>query len=136
MIRERTDDPAELEIYGRKAPLARAGHAITPLAFYGALEVQERPPMEGVVIQSFPSVKAARAWYDSPAHQAARPHRQRGADYRVFIVEGIAAQVPATLATRQSSGSRHSQARPVTRVNDDRPRRHNPSLRRKGDRTC
>ncbi|WP_446718995.1 DUF1330 domain-containing protein [Halomonas sp. SH5A2] len=32
---------------------------------------------------------AARAWYESPAYQEARQHRFQGADYRVFIVDGI-----------------------------------------------
>jgi uncharacterized protein (DUF1330 family) len=32
---------------------------------------------------------AARAWYDSPAYQAAVKHRFLGADYRVFITEGL-----------------------------------------------
>lgn len=89
MIRERVGDPAEMAIYGQTAPLARPGHAITPLAFYGALDVLEGPSMEGVVIHRFPTMAQARAWYDSPAYQAARIHRQRGADYRVFIVEGV-----------------------------------------------
>jgi len=32
---------------------------------------------------------AARAWYDSPAYQAAKAHRVKAADYRVIFVEGV-----------------------------------------------
>jgi len=95
LIRERVTNPAELETYGQMAPRAREGHAITPLAFYGAPDVLEGPPIEGVVIHRFPTLEDARRWYDSPAYQAARGHRQRGADYRVFIVEGIAPATPS-----------------------------------------
>ena len=90
MIRERVSDPAEMETYGRMAPAAREGHELTPLAFYGALDVLEGPPVEGIVIHRFPTIADARRWYDSPAYQAARVHRQQGAEYRVFVVEGVA----------------------------------------------
>lgn len=87
--REKTTDAAELKLYGEQAPAAREGHALTPLAFYGPLETLEGPEPEGCVILSFPSVAEAHGWYDSPTYQAAREHRLKGADYRVFIVEGI-----------------------------------------------
>jgi hypothetical protein len=32
---------------------------------------------------------AAKAWYGSPAYQDAVKHRFAGADYRVFITEGL-----------------------------------------------
>jgi uncharacterized protein (DUF1330 family) len=89
MIRERVTDPAELETYGRIAPRARAGHEVTPLVRYGALDVLEGPPMDGVLIHRFPTIAQARGWYHSPAYQTAKVHRERGADYRVFIVEGV-----------------------------------------------
>ena len=37
--REHTTDEAELKLYARKAPAARQGRNLTPLAFYGQLEV-------------------------------------------------------------------------------------------------
>jgi len=89
MIRERVTDEAELEAYRQLAPAARAGHAITPLAFYGKVDVLEGEPVAGVVIHQFASMEAAWAWYDSPAYQAALEHRLRGARYRVLIVEGV-----------------------------------------------
>jgi uncharacterized protein (DUF1330 family) len=88
--REKTTDPAELEVYKQMVPAAREGHALTPLAFYGPHEVLEGPPVEGVVILEFPTFAEAKAWYDSPAYQAARAHRLAGSEYRVLIVEGVA----------------------------------------------
>ncbi|MDU7524858.1 MAG: DUF1330 domain-containing protein [Roseomonas mucosa] len=89
MIRDSTVDAGELALYQQKAPAARAGHDLTPLAFYGAFEVLEGAPIEGAVILRFPNIEAARAWYDSPAYREALPHRLRGAESRAFIIEGI-----------------------------------------------
>ncbi|ARB45776.1 DUF1330 domain-containing protein [Alloalcanivorax xenomutans] len=90
LMKETTHDPAELEIYAQGAKAARGDHPITPLAFYGDLEVLEGPAMEGAVILQFPDVESARAWYYSPAYQEAMQHRVKGADWRAFIVKGVA----------------------------------------------
>jgi uncharacterized protein (DUF1330 family) len=87
-IREKTVDQSELETYWEKIGPTFAGHAIELLSAYGPLTVLEGPNVEGVVIAKFPSVKAVRAWYDSPAYQAVKPHREKGAIYRGMIVEG------------------------------------------------
>jgi uncharacterized protein (DUF1330 family) len=50
MIRERITDDAEVDAYRQLAPAARTGHAITPLAFYGKVDVLEGEPVAGVVI--------------------------------------------------------------------------------------
>jgi uncharacterized protein (DUF1330 family) len=34
-------------------------------------------------------MEAARAWYNSPAYTAARQHRFKAGDYRVFLTEGL-----------------------------------------------
>ncbi|TDR79963.1 DUF1330 domain-containing protein [Paludibacterium purpuratum] len=91
--RERTTDAAELDRYKQKAPAAREGHDLTPLAFYGEFEVLEGAPIEGAVILRFPDMAAARAWYHSPAYQDALTHRLKGADYRVLLIEGVDAAV-------------------------------------------
>jgi uncharacterized protein (DUF1330 family) len=88
-IRERTKDPAEMSVYTAKAGPSLNGHAATVLAAYGRQEVLEGPPVEGVVILSFPTIEEARAWYESPAYREAREHRFKGADYRAVIVEGL-----------------------------------------------
>jgi uncharacterized protein (DUF1330 family) len=89
LVRDRMIDPAEFATYGQKAREARAGHAVTPVAYYGRHEVLEGPPVEGAVILQFPSFAEAQAWYRSPAYQEALKHRLAGAEYRVLIVEGV-----------------------------------------------
>lgn len=88
-IREHSRDAAELQTYTQKAPASLAGRKAQPLAVYGRLESLEGPPAEGVVVVQFPSLQAARDWYDSPAYREARKHRFLGADYRALLVEGL-----------------------------------------------
>ena len=88
-IREKTRNPAEMQVYSDKVGVTLAGHPLKVLAAYGAQEVLEGPPAEGVVIIEFPSMKAAKAWYDSPAYREVREHRFKGADYRAILVEGV-----------------------------------------------
>jgi len=87
--REKMRNRDEYERYREKARPAAAGHSLKPLALYGRHEVLEGPPIEGAVILEFPTVEAARAYYDSPAYQDAVRHRFLAADYRVFIVDGV-----------------------------------------------
>ena len=87
--REKTTDPAELEIYGKMVTASTVGHNLTALVRYGRQEVLEGPEIEGVVVLSFPTVAEAKAWYNSPAYQAAREHRFKGAEYRAVLVEGV-----------------------------------------------
>ena len=87
--KEREHDAAAMADYAAKASASAAGHPIKPLAFYGAIETLEGPEAAGAVIIEFPTVEDARAWYNSPAYQDARQHRFRGADYRVFITQGL-----------------------------------------------
>lgn len=89
-VRDRITDPEEFKKYEESAPAAAVGHPITPLAFYGAVQTLEGPLVDGAVILAFPSVAEARASYDSPLYQEAMKHRLKGAEYRVFIVEGLA----------------------------------------------
>lgn len=88
-IRDSTRDQAELDTYSQMAPATLAGHPLKVLAAYGRQEVLEGPAVEGVVVVEFPTIEAAKAWYDSPAYQEARKHRFKGADYRAVIVEGL-----------------------------------------------
>jgi len=87
--RERTRDKAELDTYSSMAGATMAGHTVKAHSVYGKHETLEGAPIEGSVIVEFPSIEAAKAWYDSPAYKAAREHRFKGADYRVFITEGL-----------------------------------------------
>ena len=88
-VRDRITDPEEFKTYGQKAPLAREGHDMKALAFYGTIKTLEGPSVDGSVIIEFPTMAAAQDWYDSPLYQDAVQHRLRGAEYRVFIVDGV-----------------------------------------------
>ena len=56
----------------------------------GAIEVKEgEPGIARLVILEFPSVEAARLFYDSPEYQAILPIRQAHAESSLCIVEGL-----------------------------------------------
>jgi uncharacterized protein (DUF1330 family) len=88
-MRERTRNPAELKKYAELVTPLVGSSGATVLAAYGAQEVLEGASPEGVVILNFPTMAAARAFYDGPGYQAAVQHRFLGADYRTFLVQGI-----------------------------------------------
>jgi len=88
-IKERTHNQGELDRYREMAPAALAGHPITFRIAHGHNEVVEGPDFEDMMMLEFPTFREARAWYDSPAYQAASEHRFKGADYRAIIVEGV-----------------------------------------------
>jgi uncharacterized protein (DUF1330 family) len=82
-------DQSEMDIYRgmtREIPL---DPKLTALVAYGAMQPLEGESPDGVVLLQFPTVEDAKAWYNSPAYQAAVPHRRKGADYRAFIVQGL-----------------------------------------------
>jgi uncharacterized protein (DUF1330 family) len=88
-LRESTiRDPAELEAYGAKA-MGAMTDKVSPLVVYGGTHALEGDAPDGTVVLQFPTVDDAKAWYNSSAYQAAIPHRQAAADYRMFIVEGM-----------------------------------------------
>ena len=62
---------------------------LKPLAVYGRMEALEGEAPDGIVLLEFPSVEAARAWYESPDYQRALPHRLRAAKHRTVILEGL-----------------------------------------------
>ncbi len=88
-IKEREHDGAAMSEYAAKAGPSLAGHTAKPLAYYGAIETLEGPEAAGSVIIEFPTMAEARAWYNSDAYQEARQIRFKGADYRVFLTEGM-----------------------------------------------
>jgi len=47
---------------------------------------------EGTVILEFPSIEAAKGWYDGSPCREARAHRFKGATYRVTLVKGVRSQ--------------------------------------------
>ncbi|MCP9319139.1 DUF1330 domain-containing protein [Acetobacter persici] len=86
--RESTQNSAELETYMNTVAPTFEGHPVKFLALYGKLDFLEGSGPEGIVILEFPTMEAARAWYDSPSYQAVAAHRHNGATYRVTIVDG------------------------------------------------
>ena len=88
-IREQTGDRAELDTYFKEVKATFAGHELKVLANYGPQEDLEGSPTEGTVIAEFPSMEAAKAWYDSPLYRKVREHRFKGAIYRGILVAGV-----------------------------------------------
>ena len=87
--REKTLNAAELAIYQQKVAPTLGTYDLKTLVAYGRHEVLEGAPLEGVVIVEFPTVAAAKGWYNSPAYSEAREHRFKGAEYRCVLVEGV-----------------------------------------------
>jgi uncharacterized protein (DUF1330 family) len=87
--REKTRDSEQLAAYSKKAGATLAGHNVKPLVAYGKYEVLEGSAIEGAVVLEFPTMEAAKAWYDSPAYKEARETRFKGADYRCVLVQGV-----------------------------------------------
>jgi uncharacterized protein (DUF1330 family) len=88
-IRDRVRDPELMRTYLAEVGATFTGHKATPRASHGAFEMLEGAAMESVVIMEFPSIEAAREWYDSEAYREVRRLRHLAADYRAFIVEGV-----------------------------------------------
>jgi uncharacterized protein (DUF1330 family) len=89
-IREKAvRDLTAMATYSRLNREAPRDPKLTPLVVYGATEALEGEAPDGMVLLQFPTVEDAKAWYNSPQYQAAIPHRQIGADYRVMIVQGL-----------------------------------------------
>ena len=83
-------DEAAMQLYSQTARAAsNPDLGMQPLSMYGAITPLEGEPADGVVLLKFPDMGAAKAWYFSDGYQAAVPHRQNGADYRVMFVEGF-----------------------------------------------
>jgi uncharacterized protein (DUF1330 family) len=87
--RERTLDAVELAIYQQQVVPTLNTYNLKLLAAYGSQEILEGDAVEGLVIIEFPNADDARGWYNSPAYQAAREHRFKGAQYRCVLVQGV-----------------------------------------------
>jgi uncharacterized protein (DUF1330 family) len=75
--------------YSKTARAAGGSVKATPLIAYGAIEPIEGEAADGVVVMQFDTPEEAKAWYNRPGYLAAVPHRQKGADYRVMLVQGL-----------------------------------------------
>ena len=83
--RETTLDKTEMATYSQQAFATMQGHPGKLLAAYGPHEVLEGAATEGALILEFPTVGAAKAWYDSPAYRQVREHRFKGASALALV---------------------------------------------------
>lgn len=88
-IRDSITDPEELKKYEEESKDIRPQGALPPLAFYGKIKTLEGPKVDGATIVPFESMDAAEAAYNDEDYQRAMKHRLKGANYRVFIIEGL-----------------------------------------------
>ena len=87
--REKTLDAAELAIYQREVGPTHDTVDFKMLVAFGRQDVLEGEPIEGVAIVEFPTMEAAKGWYESPAYRQAREHRFKGAETRCVLVQGV-----------------------------------------------
>ena len=80
-------DRALLEKYWSSIGPTLEGQPIKLLAAYTPFEVLEGENVLGVVVFEWPSMEAAKAWYDSPGYKAIRHLRMDNAKYTGALVE-------------------------------------------------
>src|SRR5260370_27257690 len=82
-------DRKGLETYWEESPATLAGHEYKLVAVYTPFErLEGEGEVLGVVLAEFPSVEAAKAWFNCTEYSRVRKHRQRGAKYLGLLVEG------------------------------------------------
>ncbi len=82
-------DPVAYEEYRKQVPATLQGHATRYLVRGGAMARLEGDwPHERVVVIEFPSMEAARAWYDSAAYAGPKALRQGASRGNLILVEG------------------------------------------------
>lgn len=82
-------DPNTYANYTAQTPAAVAKHGGRFIVRGGASEAREGEPPKGrVVVIEFPSLEAARTFYESEDYQPLIPIRQSAASGRIFLVEG------------------------------------------------
>lgn len=82
-------DPESLATYQGMNQKNIGAFKMKPLVVYGATEAVEGTAPDGIVMLEFATVEEAKAFYYSPAYQSALPFRQKAADYRALIVQGL-----------------------------------------------
>ncbi len=92
VARIRVTDPEKYRGYMALSPAAIKKHGGRFLARGGEVVTLEGEPEERrVVIVEFPSLEAARTFYDSPEYREARAAREGAAEAQFFVVEGLEA---------------------------------------------
>ena len=80
-------DRAQLEKYWASIGPALAGEPVKLLAAHPPCESLEGESVFGVLVGEWPSMEAAKAWYDSPGYKAIRHLRMDSAEYTGLLVE-------------------------------------------------
>ncbi len=83
-------DRRRLEEYWAKVGPTFEGSGAKPLVAYKPFEILEPGPqtVEGVVLFEFPSIEAAKRWYNGPAYQERKRGRLGAAEFELILVEG------------------------------------------------
>ncbi|MFI7664636.1 DUF1330 domain-containing protein [Nocardia sp. NPDC049526] len=90
ILTEAIRDPSGMDEYGRAAGPSMAEFGAVPLVVDGNPEVLEGSwHGDRTVVMEFPSVEAARAWYESETYARAKPLRHAAADANAVIVAGF-----------------------------------------------
>jgi uncharacterized protein (DUF1330 family) len=93
-------DRAQLEKYWASIGPTLQGQSVKYLASYTPFEVLEGENVEAVFIAEWPSMEAAKAWYESPGYKAIRHLRQESAKYTGVLVEAGAAPTEERMRNR------------------------------------
>jgi uncharacterized protein (DUF1330 family) len=91
----RVHDPTTYAEYASKVPPTVAPYGGRIVAANDVDVREGTPPYPRTVIGEFPTLEAAREWYESEAYQAVLPLRLAATTGLLFIVEGLTMpQVP------------------------------------------
>ena len=82
-------DRAQLEKYWASIAPTLKDYSVKYLAAYTPFEVLEGENVEGAFVAEWPSMEAAKAWYDSPAQKDSHKIGDKFAAFREFIVESV-----------------------------------------------
>jgi len=102
-ICQSVSDRAKLEKYWASIGPTLEGQPVKFLAAYTPFEVLEGENVLGVFLGEWPSMEAAKAWYDSPGYNAIRHLRKDNAKYTGVLVEAGAAPPEERLRNRIQS---------------------------------
>jgi len=90
LVDAQVTDPAQYEHYRALAPAAIAKYGGRYLVRGGAATVLEGEwQPHRVVVLEFPTVDAAKRFYDSPEYREAREVRKGAVRMSIFVVEGV-----------------------------------------------
>jgi uncharacterized protein (DUF1330 family) len=83
-------DPEAYKNYSSRTPAIIAKHGGRFLARGGATEILEGDPLAGrIVIIEFPTMDAARSFFNSPEYQQVRKFRTPVSEAQFLIVQGV-----------------------------------------------